>query len=115
MTASLCAPETRWIATRGHARTSHTARRSSTPVCRVRKGSATAISTTPSTDTSRSAARAPASDPPTVAAAAARSRNTGPYGAGASRHVGDTASSHGQPSAATPAAYGSCPAARACP
>jgi len=54
----------------------------------------------------------PTSDaPPSVAAAPATSMNSGPYGAGVSRHVGETASSHGQPAPATPTAYGSAPAA----
>ena len=37
-------------------------------------------------------------------------RVTGPYGAGESHHVVDTADSHGQPNCCTPYAYGSPPA-----
>jgi hypothetical protein len=109
ITASLCAPEIRCTATSGQASTSHHARLTSTPVCRARTGRPSAISATPSTESRRSAATVPVSDPPAFAAAAASTTKTGPYGAGESCQVGATASRHGQPRTSTPPEYGSSP------
>ena len=57
----------------------------------------------------------PVSPPPSVTASAASSTKNGPYGAGVSRQIGATASTQGQPAAATPTAYGSAPCAYAQP
>jgi len=78
ITASLCAPDTRWIGTSGQASASHTARSTGTPARRASRGRQTAISATPSSAITRSTATVPASEWPSFAAKAASSRNTGP-------------------------------------
>jgi hypothetical protein len=108
--ASLCAPDTRWISTSGHASTVHTALAGSAPNRRANATTPAATRARPPSAITRSPAIVPASDPPTATAQPATSRNSGPYGAGESHHVVDTASNQGQPNCCTPYAYGSPPA-----
>ena len=111
ISASLCAPDTRWMSTSGFARPSQTAAAGSTPHAAASRGRKTASSTTPSSAASRSQATAPSRSPPEPAAAAASTRMAnGPYGAGRARQIGGTAASQPQGSASGPAWYGSSPA-----
>ncbi len=66
------------MSTSGQASTSQTARSTGTPARRASSGRHAPIAATPSTAISRSSAMVPASEPPTFAAAAARTRKTGP-------------------------------------
>ena len=101
MSASLCAPPTKWAPTSGVATPSHTARTGDQPSRRATSGTAQARTTTPTTASRRSSRRATHSSPETDATARASSSHTGPYGVGLSSQVGAVEARHGESSSRT--------------
>ena len=103
MSESLCAPPTEWISTNGLARPSHTARCAGTPWSRARRGSAQAISSSPTTESRRNMKMAGTTWSWEIQTTLpAIQSQIGPYGDGVSRQTPSTLSVHLSGSAVGP-------------